>query len=146
MSSLFQDTTFGRLVRCVTNGRVFGWPEFHDDKLLWLYLGAGKEVSQNKPEEKEDSQQTTGQQRDYTLITWLDEDPHNPQNWSSSKKAFVTAQICLLTTSVYIGSSIYTPGILDVAEKFDVSPVSALLGLTLFILGYGVGPMLWVRF
>lgn len=67
----------------------------------------------------------------------------NPRNWSRGKKFFVTFEICLLTTSVYIGSAIYSAGIINVTEVFGVSRVAATLGLTLFVAGYGVGPMLW---
>ena len=81
--------------------------------------------------------------RDIHLITWQPGDPANPQNWSLTKKVFVTVQICTLTFSVYIGSAIYTAGIEDVERVFGVSQVAATLGLTLFVAGYGVGPMLW---
>ena len=64
-----------------------------------------------------------------------------PLNWSTFKKVFVTFEICLLTFSVYIGSAIYSAGTLDVVERFGVSQVKATLGLTLFVAGYGVGPM-----
>ena len=30
-----------------------------------------------------------------------------------------------------------------VAEEFHMSEVAGLLGLTLFVLGYGIGPMIW---
>jgi len=59
--------------------------------------------------------------------------PENPQNWSTGKKFFVTGQICLLTTSVYIGSSIYSAGTESVVAIFGVSEVAATLGLTLFV-------------
>jgi len=82
--------------------------------------------------------------KDVHLVTWYgDDDPENPQNWSLGKKCFVTGLICLLTTSVYIGSSIYTPGLESVMAVFGVSQVAATLGLTLFVAGYGIGPMLW---
>lgn len=82
--------------------------------------------------------------RDADIVDWYGpDDPENPQNWSTFKKVWVTFEICLLTFSVYIGSSIYTPGIPEISEEFGVSPVAATLGLTLFVLGYGVGPMLW---
>lgn len=74
---------------------------------------------------------------------WGANDPENPQNWSTPKKFFVTFEICLLTFSVYIGSAIYSAGIMDVTKVFGVSRVAATLGLTLFVLGYAVGPMLW---
>ena len=44
-------------------------------------------------------------------------------NWSLFKKVFVTFEICLLTLSIYIGSAIYTPGIMGVMEQFSVSQV-----------------------
>ena len=52
-------------------------------------------------------------------------------------------EICLLTTSVYLGSAIYTAGIVSVVETFHVSQVVAILGLTLFVAGYGLGPMIF---
>jgi hypothetical protein len=58
-------------------------------------------------------------------------------NWSKVKKFFVTFEICLLTTSVYIGSSIYSAGTESVMATFGVSQVAATLGLTLFVAGYG---------
>lgn len=38
----------------------------------------------------------------------------------------------LITTSVYIGSSIYSPAIGDAAEYFGVSELVSVLGLSLF--------------
>lgn len=40
------------------------------------------------------------------------------------------------------GSSIFTPGYPDVAEHFGVSGTAALLGLSLFTLAIGVGPVI----
>ncbi|CAD6580942.1 MAG: hypothetical protein TREMPRED_002874 [Tremellales sp. Tagirdzhanova-0007] len=53
-----------------------------------------------------------------------------------------------LTFAVYIGSSIYSSGISgpnpdSVTLHFNVSETTALVGLTCFIIGYGIGPMLW---
>jgi len=47
--------------------------------------------------------------------------------------------IWLLTFAIYVGSAIYTPGIPGVSEQFGVSSVAATLGLTLFVVGYGLG-------
>lgn len=78
------------------------------------------------------------------LVTWYCPlDPANPQNWSSGKKLFVTAQICVYTFSVYIGSSLYVASIPDVMELFGVGEVTAALGLALYVLAYGIGPMLF---
>ncbi|CDW97990.1 hypothetical protein, partial [Sporisorium scitamineum] len=77
------------------------------------------------------------------LIDWNDDpDPDNPLNWSLRRKAFVTGLLCLLTFSVYMGSAIYTPGVELFARYFGIGTVPATLGLTLFVLGYGLGPMI----
>ncbi|MCJ1322095.1 hypothetical protein MMC15_007440 [Xylographa vitiligo] len=82
--------------------------------------------------------------RDTNVVDWYgDDDPENPMKWSLFKKALVTFEICLLTFSVYIGSAIYTAGIEGVVAYYNVSQVKATLGLTLFVAGYGLGPMLW---
>ncbi|KPI40869.1 Caffeine resistance protein 5 [Cyphellophora attinorum] len=82
--------------------------------------------------------------RDGDVVDWYGpDDPENPQNWSIPKKFWATFCICFLTFSVYIGSAIYTAGIQDVTRVFGVSQVAATLGLTLFVLGYALGPMIW---
>ncbi|EUC27991.1 hypothetical protein COCCADRAFT_110310 [Bipolaris zeicola 26-R-13] len=82
--------------------------------------------------------------RDYHVVDWDGpNDPQNPRNWPRAKKYFVTFEICLLTFSVYIGSAIYTPGLMGVMQEFGVAQVPALLGLTLYVAGYGLGPILW---
>jgi len=63
----------------------------------------------------------------------------NPQNWSLLKKVFVTALICLLTFSIYIGSAIYTVSYQSIEEEFHVSGVVTTLGLSLYVLGYATG-------
>ncbi|KAJ5111243.1 hypothetical protein N7532_001778 [Penicillium argentinense] len=78
------------------------------------------------------------------VINWQGpDDPENPQNWSMAKKVFVSTLIWLLTFAIYDGSAIYTPGIPSVSEQLGVSSVAATLGLTLFVAGYGLGPMIW---
>lgn len=65
------------------------------------------------------------------------DDPENPKNWSLFKKCFVTFCICLITISVYSGSSIVSPAIMQVMEQFGVAQVPATLTLSLFVAGYG---------
>ena len=78
------------------------------------------------------------------LVDWYTtDDPANPQNWSDTKKAFVSLIICLYTLSVYLGSAIYTPSEPFIIDIFGVSPSVAALGLSLYVLGYGTGPLLF---
>ncbi|KAI9838424.1 MAG: hypothetical protein M1838_004612 [Thelocarpon superellum] len=78
------------------------------------------------------------------LADWYaTDDAANPQNWSQWKKAFVALQIDLYTFVVYAGSSIYVSSELGVMAEFGVGAPKASLGLALYVLGYGIGPLLW---
>ncbi|KAH9976873.1 MFS transporter [Lactifluus volemus] len=82
--------------------------------------------------------------QDLLLVDWDGpSDPDNPQNWSSARKAWVMFQTCLLTLAIYLGSAIYTAGIPYITTEFHVSTVAATVGLTAFVAGYGLGPMVW---
>ncbi|KAL1620760.1 hypothetical protein SLS56_009530 [Neofusicoccum ribis] len=79
-----------------------------------------------------------------TLVDWYTtDDPDNPQNWSSKKKGFVAAQIYFYTLAVYMGSAIYAPSEEGVMHEFGVSINAAALGLSMYVLAYGIGPLLW---
>lgn len=92
----------------------------------------------SSPEDVEPGHNTTA-----TVVDWSDNDQENPRNWSRAKRYFVTFQICLLTMGVYSGSAIYTPAIPFIEEQFQVSETVAILGLCLFVAGYGLGPMVF---
>ncbi|KZF19195.1 benomyl/methotrexate resistance protein [Xylona heveae TC161] len=78
------------------------------------------------------------------LVDWYTtDDPANPQNWSAWKKGFVSFQICVYTMAVYMASAIYTPSIPGVVQRFGVSETAASLGLALYVLAYGIGPLLF---
>ena len=151
MKDLFRETTFGRLVRLASGNRLFTYDEEVYPSTLEQYLpnnseksstSATLDVDGNQIQQKDDEAEEKG--TDHLLVDFAPNDPQNPRNWSTPKKLFVTFQICLLTTSVYIGSAIYTAGLQSIVVDFDISPVKALLGLTLFVIGYALGPMVWV--
>lgn len=78
------------------------------------------------------------------LVDWYStDDPANPQNWSMGKKSWVGLLICLYTFVVYTGSAIYTSSIPQVIEKFSLSEVDASLPLSLYVLAYGIGPLVF---
>lgn len=62
-------------------------------------------------------------------------------DWSNGKKLFMTALLGLYTASVYICSAIYTPGIGIVETDFNADETEATLGLTLFVFGYSIAPL-----
>ena len=79
-----------------------------------------------------------------TLVGWDGpNDPSNPQNWPMRDKVLITSLIGLYTFAVYVGSSIYTPSQTAVQEVFHKSHVEGSLGLALYVLGYGIGCLLF---
>lgn len=81
---------------------------------------------------------------DPVIVDWYNaSDPMNPRNWSFAKKLFITTQMGLYTFAVYIGSSLYAPSEGPVMVAFGVSFEAAALGIALYVVGYGIGPLLW---
>ena len=141
MRDTIQDSAFGHIVHAISGGRFFAW----DDKQSPNTKGSAGTSNETLPvASPTHTKEAAEKGQDYELVDWQKDDPANPRNWSTPKKFFVTFEICLLTTSVYIGSAIYTAGIQGVMADFGVSQVVAVLGLTLFVAGYGLGPMVWV--
>ncbi|KAH7080483.1 major facilitator superfamily domain-containing protein [Paraphoma chrysanthemicola] len=183
VSDLIRDSPFGHIVRLVSRGKYFQYPEELDHTLWKKYVSEEKSgymahhgTAQPPEEESQELNQAVGMReregrdsetsshthveegrnvasgvrvdpekgKDKHVVDWYGpDDPQNPRNWSRAKKFFVTFEICFLTFSVYIGSAIYTPGLLDVVEVFGVAQVPATLGLTLYVAGYGLGPIIW---
>ena len=80
----------------------------------------------------------------YIIVDWEGpDDPDNPCNWPWYEKSFLILEISLLTTSVYMASAVYTPGIEQMQQELGWSTVELSLGVFLFVLGYGIGPLLW---
>lgn len=61
------------------------------------------------------------------------------RNWSNGRKILLMVLMQFLTFSVYIGSAIYTPSIPGIMEEFGVGYTKATLGLSLYVLAYGLG-------
>ncbi|ORY09308.1 benomyl/methotrexate resistance protein [Clohesyomyces aquaticus] len=76
------------------------------------------------------------------LVTWYTtDDPANPQNWSFLAKSNVVFQMYQYVVVVYMGSAIYSASAPQFMEIFGVSQSVASLGLGLYVLGYGIGPL-----
>jgi MFS transporter, DHA1 family, multidrug resistance protein len=78
------------------------------------------------------------------LVDWYyTDDPMNPHNWSNRKRFAVSLIICLYTFVVYTSSAIYTTSNQGIMKAFHVSEIKATLGLALYVLGYGIGPLIF---
>src|SRR5271170_632855 len=71
------------------------------------------------------------------------DDPYRPLNWTLKKKVYTTVLYGFTTMGSTWASSVFSPGIGQIAEQFNVSTEVATLGLALLLLGFGVGPLLW---
>lgn len=85
----------------------------------------------------------SGTEQDPYIVTWIPDDPRNPFNWSDGLKWFVTMIVALATLAVALVSSAYTGGIKEIIVTFDISQEVATLGVSLFVLGFAIGPLLW---
>jgi DHA1 family multidrug resistance protein-like MFS transporter len=78
------------------------------------------------------------------LVDWYyTDDPENPYNWSRNKRLLVNVLICLYTFVVYTTSAIYTTSEGGIMQRFGVSEIKATLGLSIYVLGYGIGPLIF---
>ncbi|CAJ0554994.1 Ff.00g135070.m01.CDS01 [Fusarium sp. VM40] len=71
------------------------------------------------------------------------DDPYRPINWPTKKKIITTMLYGLVTMSATWASSSYSSGTRQVASHFHVGTQTATLGTTLFLVGFGLGPLLW---
>ncbi|CAL9729934.1 fluconazole resistance protein 1 [Monosporozyma unispora] len=77
------------------------------------------------------------------LVKWNGEDdPENPRNWTTTKKFVLMVLIMLYSCINYMGASVYTPGQEQIQKEFHVGHVTATLNLSMYVLGYGIGPVI----
>lgn len=151
-----KESFIGRLVYHLSGRKYFNYPEEQPDyQVDAKYLGGSSETlvgssstalgeEQEKLSENEEPSDASQEKSDLILVDWEGpNDPENPHNWPLKAKSFFIFQIALLTSFVYMASAIYTPGVEEIREKMGVSQTVAVLPLTLFVVGYGIGPMIF---
>lgn len=103
---------------------VFDQAGVHPDALEWSYPGEGTEDSPY-------------------AVDFTPGDPYNPQGFKKSKKWFITILSAVSTLAVTFVSSAFTGGLPYIIKEFGVSAELSILGISLFVVGFGVGPLLW---
>ncbi|VDC05332.1 unnamed protein product [Peniophora sp. CBMAI 1063] len=84
-----------------------------------------------------------GTVRDPYIVVWDMHDAENPYEWRTLRKAVITAVLAFGTWSVSFASSAYTGGIEPMRDALGASETVALLGVSLYVLGFGTGPLVW---
>ncbi|KAF4454636.1 hypothetical protein F53441_2870 [Fusarium austroafricanum] len=98
---------------------------------ITLKPSAGSERHQ-RPEANEDD-----------FVEFRGGDVENPRNWSLARKRYITAITLLLSANGSIASSITAGNSQSITEEFGISTVAAQLPISLFLLGFCAGPLLF---
>lgn len=124
MEVLLRESTFGRILNHVSNGRLFPAPNIEVTK---------GEVTTT----------TSSDTVDHVLVDFSGpDDPDMPRNWPMLAKTVAMINVMLLNFSFYAASAIFTPSIPKIEEVFGASTAEGTLGLSLFVIAYGIGPLI----
>nr|POE90157.1 efflux pump fubt [Quercus suber] len=85
----------------------------------------------------------SGSAGDPYIVDYLHNDRQDAMNLSKQRKWAIAILQSLSTFAVTFASSVYASGIDDVIRKFGVSAEVATLGLSLFVSGFALGPLIW---
>ncbi|KAE8141021.1 MFS general substrate transporter [Aspergillus pseudotamarii] len=125
---LFRDSSLGQGLRIIARPSWLQYPEERDGHSDIIECTSKIEDSNG----------------DIKIVDWYGKgDPENPLNWSSTKKAWVVFVIGYYSFVVYMAAPIYSPGKEAFKHEFNVNPAESSLGLALYVLGYGAGPLLF---
>jgi len=77
------------------------------------------------------------------LLDFGPDDVENPKNWSMARRWYITIVAVLLVVNATFASSSPSGALDSLATELHVSVEAAGLVVTLFLLGYCAGPLLW---
>lgn len=103
-----------------------------DSKLPLPNFGDGKAYPPPLPEREE-----------YVVGFDGPNDPLHAQNWPIGKKLPVAVVLGFVTLTAAFGSSIFSAAIGSVAAEFGLSREVGILGVSLYVLGFATGPIVW---
>lgn len=77
------------------------------------------------------------------LVEFLPNDPRNALNFPQSKKWTITVLQAIATLAVTFASTAYSGGLTSIIMEFNVSTEVVILGISMFVLGFAIGPLFW---
>lgn len=77
------------------------------------------------------------------IVDWIPDDPRNPMLFSDTTKWGYTIVVAFATFAVSLSSSAYAGAIQEVTKSFGIVQEVATLGVSLFVLGFALGPLIW---
>lgn len=88
----------------------------------------------------------SGTAGDPFIVDWIENDPRNPMNLPVLAKWTLVIILSFSTMAVSLVSSGYVGALPQIIEAFEVSDIMAILGVSLYVLGFALGPILWAPF
>ncbi|KAI9050064.1 hypothetical protein LZ554_006209 [Drepanopeziza brunnea f. sp. 'monogermtubi'] len=85
----------------------------------------------------------SGTEKDPYIVEYIENDRRNPMLFPQWKKWMITMLVAFATLAVAFVSSAYSGGIEEIIRTFHISSEVATLGVSLFVLGFAIGPLLW---
>ncbi|KAG0657635.1 hypothetical protein C6P46_006289 [Rhodotorula mucilaginosa] len=79
------------------------------------------------------------------IVKFLDGEQANPQNWTKTKKT-ITANSAISTLCIAFGSSVVSAAIPELTTVFGKDLTVLTLSVSLYVLGFALGPLLWAPF
>ncbi|KAK5129323.1 hypothetical protein LTR08_003603 [Meristemomyces frigidus] len=77
------------------------------------------------------------------LLDFAPNDIENPKNWSKARRWYVTVTAIFLVINATFASSSPSGCLVSISKELHVSEEAAGLVITVFLLGYCAGPLLW---
>lgn len=84
-----------------------------------------------------------GTQDEPYVVDFLPGDPLNPHNWETWRRWMFLSIVAVSTLAVSFCTSAYLSALPQLREHFQASDLVITLGLSLFILGFALGPLAW---
>ncbi|KAM3499453.1 hypothetical protein MY10362_007284 [Beauveria mimosiformis] len=122
LNIILRDSVCGRLLNYLLNGRFFSY-----------------HVSQSLKNEDAPSRDP---QEQIMVAFESPDDSDIPHNWPTLARMVAGFNVMLLNFSFYAASAIFTPSILGIQEEFQATTSESTLGLLLFVIAYGIGPLI----
>ncbi|KAG5927400.1 hypothetical protein E4U42_002296 [Claviceps africana] len=87
-----------------------------------------------------------GTQESPFLVEFLPGDARNPMTFPRPYKWTITLTTAVSTLAIAFTSSAYSGSILQVNQEFHTQTEVSILGVSMFVLGFAIGPLFWAPF
>ena len=115
----------------------------HGDPVLHPPLMDEENVLPSRQYAKANEMKETDKPEDTFLVRWEQNDLANPRNWSGLYKSWITFVLGMLALAASLASSIIAPAEPRIAAYIGVSEEVTVLVISLYVIGFACGPVIW---